>query len=63
MALRCVSGINVGSRAMFEAMNRAISVSRLKPIVDRVFPFRDALAAYRDFSTGSHFGKVVIAVE
>jgi NADPH:quinone reductase-like Zn-dependent oxidoreductase len=58
-----VSGINVGSRAMFEAMNRAIAVARLVPVVDRVFPFRDAVAAYREFGTGGHFGKVVITVE
>jgi NADPH:quinone reductase-like Zn-dependent oxidoreductase len=58
-----VSGINVGSRAMFEAMNRAIVANRLKPVIDRVFPFRDAIAAYREFATGHHFGKVVIAIE
>lgn len=55
-----VSGINVGSRAMFEAMNRAISANRMKPVVDRTFPFKDALEAYREFATGRHFGKVVI---
>jgi len=58
-----VSGINVGSRAMFEAMNRAIAANRIKPVIDRVFPFRDAVAAYREFATGRHFGKVVIAIE
>jgi NADPH:quinone reductase-like Zn-dependent oxidoreductase len=58
-----VSGINVGSRAMFEAMNRAINANHIKPVIDRVFPFRDAVAAYREFATGSHFGKVVIAIE
>ncbi len=58
-----VSGINVGSRVMFEAMNRAIAANRIKPVIDRVFPFRDAIAAYREFATGRHFGKVVIAIE
>jgi NADPH:quinone reductase-like Zn-dependent oxidoreductase len=55
-----VSGINVGSRAMFEAMNRAIAANRMKPVVDRTFPFKDAVAAYREFATGRHFGKVVV---
>jgi NADPH:quinone reductase-like Zn-dependent oxidoreductase len=55
-----VSGINVGSRAMFEAMNRAISANRMKPIVDRTFPFKNAPQAYHEFATGRHFGKVVI---
>jgi len=58
-----ITGINVGSRAMFEAMNRAISVNGLRPAIDKTFPFSEALAAYRDFSTGQHFGKVVIAME
>ena len=34
-----VTGINVGSRAMFEAMNRAIAANELRPVVDRIFPF------------------------
>lgn len=58
-----VSGVNVGSRAMFETMNRAITANRMRPIVDRTFPFRDAVAAYREFATGRHFGKVVITFE
>jgi NADPH:quinone reductase-like Zn-dependent oxidoreductase len=56
-----VQGIFVGSREMFEAMNRAISLARLTPIVDRVFPFADAAEAYRYMESGAHFGKVVIA--
>jgi NADPH:quinone reductase-like Zn-dependent oxidoreductase len=54
--------ISVGSMQMFEAMNRAISASGLKPIVDKVFPFNDAPAAYRHLQSGQHFGKIVIRV-
>jgi len=57
-----VTGINVGSRAMFEAMNRAIAVSGLKPSVDRTYKLDDAVQAYRDFMTGKHFGKIVITL-
>jgi NADPH:quinone reductase-like Zn-dependent oxidoreductase len=57
-----VTGINIGSRAMFEAMNRAIAAAKLKPVVDRTYPVDDAVAAYRDFATGQHFGKVVITI-
>ncbi len=57
-----VSGINVGSRAMFEAMNRAITVSGLKPVVDRTYDIGESVAAYRDFLTGKHFGKIVITL-
>lgn len=58
-----IRGIFVGSRDMFAAMNRAISLHQLKPVIDRVFPFADAPAAYRYQEGGAHFGKVVIAVE
>jgi NADPH:quinone reductase-like Zn-dependent oxidoreductase len=57
-----VTGINIGSRAMFEAMNRAITVAKLKPAVDKVYPIDDAVAAYQEFATGRHFGKVVIRI-
>lgn len=55
-----VQGIFVGSREMFEAMNRAIALAKLKPVVDRVFPFDDAVAAYRYMESGAHVGKVCI---
>jgi NADPH:quinone reductase-like Zn-dependent oxidoreductase len=51
----------VGSRASFEAMNRAIAVHRLAPVVDRVFPFDEARLAYEHFEAKRHVGKVVIA--
>jgi NADPH:quinone reductase-like Zn-dependent oxidoreductase len=56
-----VQGIYVGSVEMFAAMNRAIEAAKLKPVVDRVFGFDEALDAYRYLKSGSHFGKVVIA--
>jgi NADPH:quinone reductase-like Zn-dependent oxidoreductase len=55
-----VNGIYVGSREMFEAMNRAIALHKLRPVVDRVFPFAEAPAAWRHLESGAHFGKVVI---
>ncbi len=57
-----VQGIFVGSREMFENMNRAITAHQLRPIVDRVFAFDDAREAFRYMESGAHFGKVVINV-
>ena len=57
-----VSGIYVGSRAMFEAMNRAIALAALKPVVDRVFAFAEAPDAMRYMETGAHFGKICISL-
>jgi NADPH:quinone reductase-like Zn-dependent oxidoreductase len=55
-----VQGIYVGSREMFEAMNRAIALHQLRPVVDRVFPFAEAPEALRYLESGAHFGKVCI---
>jgi NADPH:quinone reductase-like Zn-dependent oxidoreductase len=57
-----VQGIYVGSREMFEAMNRAIDLHQLRPIVDRVFPFAEAREAYRYMESAAHFGKIAIRV-
>ncbi len=56
-----VQGISVGSTQMFEAMNRAISAAGLRPVIDKVFGFDDAPAAYRHLQSAAHFGKVVIS--
>ena len=56
-----VQGLYVGSRQMFEAMNRAIEAGGLKPVIDKVFPFAEAKEAYRHLKSQSHFGKIVIA--
>lgn len=55
-----VQGIFVGSREMFEAMNQAIALHKLRPVVDKVFSFDEALAAYELMERGGHFGKIVI---
>jgi NADPH:quinone reductase-like Zn-dependent oxidoreductase len=55
-----VQGIYVGSREMFEAMNRAIALHQIKPVIDRIFPLNEAPAAYRYLQSGSHSGKVII---
>ncbi len=55
-----VQGTYVGSVAMFERMNAALETSGLKPVVDRVFSFSEALEAYDYLQSGNHFGKVVI---
>jgi NADPH:quinone reductase-like Zn-dependent oxidoreductase len=57
-----VQGISVGSTQMFEAMNRAIAANTIKPVIDKVFGFDDAKAAYNHMASGAHFGKIVIRV-
>jgi NADPH:quinone reductase-like Zn-dependent oxidoreductase len=55
-----IQRILVGSREMFEEMNRAMTVNNVHPVVDHVFPFEQAREAYRYLESGAHFGKVCI---
>ena len=57
-----LQGVYVGSRTHFEAMNRAIEASHLRPVVDKIFAFAQAREALLTMETASHFGKIVIQV-
>src|SRR5262249_13136667 len=59
-SMTTIRRVFVGSRASFEAMNRAIAASRLRPVIDRVFAFEEAREAFHYFMQGQLFGKVVI---
>jgi NADPH:quinone reductase-like Zn-dependent oxidoreductase len=60
MAVATIRVIFAGNRAQFADMNRAITVNRLKPLIDRVFSFDEVPSAFRYFESGRAFGKVVI---
>ncbi|HZZ79274.1 MAG TPA: NAD(P)-dependent alcohol dehydrogenase [Gemmataceae bacterium] len=55
-----VQGIFVGSREMFEAMNKAIALAQMRPVADRVFDFKDIQAALKHMEAGAHFGKICL---
>jgi NADPH:quinone reductase-like Zn-dependent oxidoreductase len=57
-----VQGVIVGSRETFEDMNRAIAQHRLRPVVDRVFPFAEPRAAFEHMAGQGHFGKIVVTM-
>ncbi len=57
-----LQGIFVGSREMFEDMNRAIALSAMRPVVDRTYQFEEAAAALAFLESGRHFGKICIRV-
>ncbi|MEU7040546.1 NAD(P)-dependent alcohol dehydrogenase [Streptomyces varsoviensis] len=54
--------ITVGSRSDLERMNRVIGRHRLRPVIDRVFPFAAAPEAFAYFEKGAGMGKVVIGL-
>ena len=55
-------GIRVGSTETFAQMNRAIEISRIRPVIDRIFPFDRAVDAFRYQASGEFVGKIVIAI-
>ena len=57
-----LQGVFTGSRHMFEEMNRAISIAKLRPVIDRTFMFDKAVDALRYMESGSHFGKIVVKI-
>lgn len=60
LSWRTLRGIMVGSRETFEAMNRMLSVHRIKPVIDRTCGFDGAVEAYDHLASGKHVGKIVI---
>lgn len=57
-----VHGVYVGSVAMFERLNRALTTHQIHPVIDRVYAFDEARGAYEYLASAQHFGKVIIRV-
>ena len=52
-----------GSRDMLEDTIRVYDFHKLHPVIDRAFPFSQAVDAYRHLESAAHVGKVVIAFD
>jgi len=57
-----LQGVYVGSRRMFEDMNAALALNRIHPLIDQVFEFEGARAAYHRMRGAGHFGKLVVKI-
>jgi NADPH:quinone reductase-like Zn-dependent oxidoreductase len=57
-----LQGVFVGHREGFEAMNRAFTIAKLHPAIDRVFAFDEARAAFDYMASAAHFGKICVRV-
>jgi NADPH:quinone reductase-like Zn-dependent oxidoreductase len=57
-----VDSVFVGSARHRGALADDVARERLRPVVDKVFPFERARDAYEHLRSGAHFGKVVVAV-
>jgi NADPH:quinone reductase-like Zn-dependent oxidoreductase len=59
-AIAKVRVVAAGSRAQFIAMNRAITVAKVRPVIDRIFGFEELPSAFRYYESNRPLGKVVI---
>jgi NADPH:quinone reductase-like Zn-dependent oxidoreductase len=57
-----LQGVYVGNRRMFEDMNAALKFNQMHPVIDQVFAFEDARAAYHAMRAAGHFGKLVVTI-
>jgi NADPH:quinone reductase-like Zn-dependent oxidoreductase len=57
-----VRGVFVGPVTMFKEMNDFITEHQLRPMIDRVFEFEDAITAFEYLEKKVGFGKIVIRV-
>ncbi len=55
-----IQGIYVGSRNMFEQMNRALELHHVKPVVDQTFEWTYLKEALRHMESQQHFGKICL---
>ena len=57
-----LQGVYVGSVRMFESLVALLEAHEVHPVVDRVFEFAQARAAYEHLAAARHQGKVVLRV-
>jgi NADPH:quinone reductase-like Zn-dependent oxidoreductase len=58
-----MSGFCVGSKEMAERLDAFLAERKIKPVVDRVFGWTEAIEAFDYQLKGSHFGKIVIKID
>ena len=57
-----IYGSTLGSREEFRQLMSFMAVKQIKPIVDSVFPLREASAAQQHLEAGKQFGKIVLQI-
>lgn len=56
-------GVFVGSRVMFEDMNRFVTDKSIRPVVDSTFEFDQVRDALELMKSGGHFGKIIVKIQ
>jgi len=57
-----IRGIFMESTQELRAFIKAVDTLQLKPHIDKIFPFSQAIEAYQHMDSQKHVGKVVISI-
>ncbi|MBI4148115.1 zinc-binding dehydrogenase [Candidatus Woesearchaeota archaeon] len=57
-----IFGARMGTKAEFEKVVELFKEGKLKPVVDKVFPLKDAAQAQRRLEESKHIGKIVLEI-
>jgi NADPH:quinone reductase-like Zn-dependent oxidoreductase len=57
-----IMGSYMGTKTELRTVLQLVAQGRLKPIVDKVWPLHDAIAAHNYLERAKQFGKVVLTV-
>jgi len=57
-----IFGSTLGSREDFRQLLNFMRISRIRPIIDQLFPLKDAAAAQQRLEDGKQFGKIVLQI-
>jgi zinc-binding alcohol dehydrogenase/oxidoreductase len=58
-----IQGTTMGSPREFDSLLRHVAGARWRPVVDTVFPLRDAAAAHERLDAEDRFGKIVLVID
>jgi len=58
-----IFGASAGSRAEFRRSLEFFAAGDAKPVIDRIYPLRDAAQAHRRMEAGAPFGKIILAAD
>lgn len=57
-----IFGSTLGSREEFGHLLCFMRISKVRPIIDQIFPLKEAAAAHRRLEEGEQFGKIVLQI-
>jgi NADPH:quinone reductase-like Zn-dependent oxidoreductase len=55
-----VLGSTMGTLPEFRRLLQFVETSRIKPVIDRTYPWSEVRAAFERLASGDHFGKLVV---